>query len=884
VDVTGKDEATLTATYNLKGAKDAPQRSRPARVGRYLLGEALGSGAMGVVYRAHDPDLDRAVAIKVVRTGHASNGTRLLREAQAMARLRHPNVVPIFDVGLAAGAVFVAMPILEGGTLGRWLRGDAPTFNEILDQFVAAGRGLAAAHAAGLIHRDFKPENVLLGAAGETQVSDFGLACLVPDETEPSTRTSTLTSGTLTETGDILGTPAYMAPEQLRGLPSDARADQFSFCVALWEGLYGERPFTSAPNGIADLILSRLEAITAGPAPPAPRRARPAWIVPVLARGLAFEPDQRWPSMDALLDEIAARRAPRRWPRWIAIGAVPTAIILSAAVSSRSSPPPPSFSEVQLTQREDLATAAISPNGKQLAIVAGDSLVLRGIAPDAEDRVLVEHGISDDSISWSPDGKHLLVVTIPEIVDVIQSELIDIDHGARFKVPANGFATFLSDREIAVTSYRQRSIQIFSLDPFMTRVGACDVPGDYAFIDSLTGMPDGKMIVESSKAEAHALTILGRGCGVHKTFSRESLSGVALSDEGTVVTMIHGHGFDEILELSLDGDVQSRRRINGEHVRVIGRRHGADYVLAQARQTHLDLIHAMTPPARQFSVHGSASFSIAPNDGLLAWIEFEDRSRPRGPLRLSTLQDLAQHGHPLLDNVMSVSWSPDGQSLAALVDDDAGNAVVIVNRTGRTTPRRSLQHFDLTAPPVWLEDGRIAVWTDDHTTYRWLDLETGAQGDLTDRDRGSVWSLTRSPRDGTLAMWRVGKPGAIDAHTEHLWLKLPGRDATPLHVDDARRFGLLPSWSRDGELLVRALETGRVSRVDLATGALTPIAKLPAMLQNSSQNDQHLLPLPDGDLLAVETEPGLNVSIVGPVDESSQLAFGPIVPPGRDAR
>jgi len=873
----------LTASYKMKGAsrtkdasrtQDASTRPRRVCVGRYELGDAVGTGGMGVVYRAHDPDLDRALAIKVVHAGDASSGARLLREARAMAQLRHPNVVPIFDVGPAQGAVFVAMPLLEGGTLRDWLHSGARTFGEILDRFVAAGRGLAAAHAAGLVHRDFKPENVLLGRGGETQVSDFGIVCLAGDEVAPSTSASTLASDTLTKTGDILGTPAYMAPEQLHGRPSDARADQFSFCVALWEGIYGERPFAVQHTGPADPIRTRLDAIAAGPVLPAPRRDRPTWIAPVLARGLEADPDRRWPTMAALLDAIAARRTPRRWPWRLAVGAGFTAITLSLALSSRASPPSPSFSEVQLTHRGDLASAAISPDGTKLAIVAGDSLVLRGIAPDAEDRVLVEHGIAENSISWSPDGKRLLVATISEVVNVLQTELVDVDDGPQYKFPPGEFSSFLSTGEIAVTSYRQRTVRIFPLGVHTVPVTTCDVRGDYTFIWGVTGMPDGTMIVETTKAEAHALTILGRDCRVRATFSAKPISGVALSDEGTVVTMVHGNGFDEILELSLDGAELSRRRINGKHEQVIGRRHGADYVLAQALETHLDRVHPMTPSVRQFSVNAPASFSIAPNDGTLAWIEIDDRSRPRGPLRLSTLETLARRGHPLLDNAVSVSWSPDGQLLAALVDDGARNQIVIVDRTGRMTSQLPLEHFDLTAQPVWLDARHIAAQTDDHTTYGWFDLETRAQGEVLDRAHGSIWWLTRSPRDGTLAMWRTGKPNTIDPPTDYLWLMSPGREAAPLHVEGATRSYLLPSWSPSGELLVRALETGVVSRVDITTGKLTPIAQLPAGLQWSSRNDEHLLTLPGGDLLAVETEPGLNVSVVRSVDDLPPRSSG----------
>ncbi|HEX7840813.1 MAG TPA: serine/threonine-protein kinase, partial [Kofleriaceae bacterium] len=272
-------DATRTASYEIEAGTT---RSMPARVGRYEICEVLGAGAMGVVYRAHDPELDRSVAIKLVRGNSASpsSGLRLLREAQAMARLRHPNVLPIFDVGPADSAVFVAMPLLEGGTLRSWMDDRSRSFDAILDRFVAAGRGLAAAHAAGLVHRDFKPDNVLLGAGGEVHVADFGLARLVDDDLTPNPGPAS--SGGGTQAGAVLGTPAYMAPEQLRGLASDARADQFSFCVSLWEGLYGKRPFPGPRPGTEHPLGARLAAIAVGPTPPV-QHDRPAWIAPLLA-------------------------------------------------------------------------------------------------------------------------------------------------------------------------------------------------------------------------------------------------------------------------------------------------------------------------------------------------------------------------------------------------------------------------------------------------------------------------------------------------------------------------------------------------------------------------------------------------------------------------
>jgi serine/threonine protein kinase len=226
--------------------------ARGTQVGRYVLLDAVGSGGMGVVYAAYDPELDRKVAIKLLRFDRLGSEAgerdrlRLQREAQAIARLSHPNVVHVYDVGTFGDQVFVAMEFVAGRTLRQWAEEEPRPWREVVDRFALAGRGLAAAHAAGLIHRDFKPDNVLLGDDGRVRVVDFGLARPAGQQPAPEGE-RTPSGGTLahplTEWGVVVGTPAYMAPEQLRGEASDERSDQLSFCVSLYETLYGERPF-----------------------------------------------------------------------------------------------------------------------------------------------------------------------------------------------------------------------------------------------------------------------------------------------------------------------------------------------------------------------------------------------------------------------------------------------------------------------------------------------------------------------------------------------------------------------------------------------------------------------------------------------------------------
>ena len=301
---------------------------RGDKLGRFLIVDELGVGAMGVVVSAYDPDLDRKVAIKVLRSGvdegeSATQGQqRLVREAQAMAKLSHPNVVTVFEVGTLSDRVFVAMEYVEGHTLSAWLGEKPRSWQRIVEVFAQAGKGLAAAHAAGLVHRDFKPDNVLLRSNGIPCVADFGLASAagrpVPfDESTPE-RLDALADKmplnmTLTRTGQLLGTPAYMSPEQFEGHRVDARADQFSFCVALYEALFGISPYEGKTLSL--LLASTLEGRIN---PPPPNTNVPRWVTEALTRGLRPDPDARHPSMESLIAALTKDPARGRRKRLLA--------------------------------------------------------------------------------------------------------------------------------------------------------------------------------------------------------------------------------------------------------------------------------------------------------------------------------------------------------------------------------------------------------------------------------------------------------------------------------------------------------------------------------------------------------------------------------------
>lgn len=275
----------------------------PAQIGRYRVLGTLGQGGVGVVYEGVDESLGRSVALKVLLDRAPDHTARFRREARAMSRLSHPNVAAVYEVQLADDAHYIAMELVRGQTLRQWLAAAPRDCAEIIDVIQQAGAGLAAAHAAGLVHRDVKPDNVLVGDDGRVRLVDFGLAkhrSQIDDSPalDPQVLARELADAGITRTGALMGTPSYMAPEAFYG-DADAHSDQFALCVMLYEALYGQRPFEG------ETAEQLLDATQNGRLRSWPQRADvPGALTRVLRRGLEAQGDRRYRSMPALLDAI----------------------------------------------------------------------------------------------------------------------------------------------------------------------------------------------------------------------------------------------------------------------------------------------------------------------------------------------------------------------------------------------------------------------------------------------------------------------------------------------------------------------------------------------------------------------------------------------------
>ena len=337
----GTSDTLLGATPAIDVSPSRPGSQKPrsiaagTHIGRYQVNGLLGIGGMGAVYAAFDPQLNRRVALKVLHySGHDAT-QRIQREAQALAKLSHPNVVAVYDSGSSAHGFFIVMQYVEGTTLDVWLKQRPINVQEIVGLYAAAGTGLAAAHAAGLVHRDFKAQNVLVDSAGHVAVTDFGVArsdtnagdvpprhasgprpsddkAMVPTHYHSASPADSQQQ--LTQVGALVGTPIYMAPEQHQALQATALSDQFAFCVSMWESLFHQHPMVPAGLDLSSPFAAGV-AILDGTIiePPANHRV-PASLVRLLRRGLSLDPAQRWPSMQALLAELVPPVRRSHWP------------------------------------------------------------------------------------------------------------------------------------------------------------------------------------------------------------------------------------------------------------------------------------------------------------------------------------------------------------------------------------------------------------------------------------------------------------------------------------------------------------------------------------------------------------------------------------------
>jgi serine/threonine protein kinase len=347
---------------SLESETNSPSRSPgfPTRVARYELLEVIGTGASGVVYRAFDPNLKRQVALKLLRPDAqlptSATHQRMLREAQAMAQLSHPNVVAVFDVGIHERSVYIVMELVNGHTLLEWLKLEARSSTEILRVFRDAGLGLNAAHEKGLVHRDFKPANVLVDSEGKAKVTDFGLAREKTTSLELAPTAGVL-SDAVTQTRGLVGTPAYMAPELFEGARANSASDQYAFCVALYTALAGRHPFHAGEGVSLSELIVRVRSGIITPLPPDKRI--PTRILRALQRGLALTPAARFDNMRGLLTAFEAPRATRKL---VALGiAAASLLVVLVVIALRTNPnstEAPSLAATALSSRTFTAPAA----------------------------------------------------------------------------------------------------------------------------------------------------------------------------------------------------------------------------------------------------------------------------------------------------------------------------------------------------------------------------------------------------------------------------------------------------------------------------------------------------------------------------------------------
>ncbi len=708
--------------------------SAPVRIGRYRVVERLGSGAMGVVYSAVDERLGRKLAIKLLHesfNGDPTGRARLLREAQAMARLRHENVVLVYDVGTHGDGdeqVFIAMELVEGRTLERW-QNEAPRgHEETLARYLQAGRALAAAHRAGVLHRDFKPENVLVDAAGRVRVLDFGLARALagPAEGDPADSLSE----PLTRTGSILGTPAYMAPEQLRGEPTDARADQFSFCVALYEALHGERPFGNVPRFAAVEVTH------------VPKDSRiPGHLRRALLRGLADAKEDRHADMDALL---AALRPPAASRRGLLAGllVIGGAGLGAWAAVSLSTNPGLDFAALHGSIEQDLW---VHQAHTRLEAASQDASQVRDSRRAARFHPLLAH---------DPTAAALLLQELPADAEGLAAMRRQVlaQPLTRFIVPATGVRALGFDPAgLLWISAGEGEARSFDRDGRPGKAAAA--PAISPAAADTWPSPDGRSVL---RRDPHGRLFLGR------TWLREhegDIGAVVWSPDGERVAVA---GEPQIHVWDRRGAL--RRRFAGHEgaVRVLAWSPSGHHLLTGGDDGQLRVLRVTGPDPETRLLRGHTAAITA-----VAWDRGGDHlasASADGSVRMWSLVPASRVrlDHPAA--VQALAWQPAGDLLASAADDGK----IRLHHLAGDRPAKVLAHGRSVLSIAWSPDGTrlaSAAGGDGHVRV-WSDAGEPTQSLPTEGRRGDeplavAWTpegdLLAACNDDRVLLWSRGE-------------------------------------------------------------------------------------------------------------------------------
>jgi Tol biopolymer transport system component/predicted Ser/Thr protein kinase len=840
VTLASDDEPELTVPGG-ESVRSSVTRPLPERreLGHYLLLEELGRGGMGVVYAARDRRLGRKVAIKMLRSeGDAKLQRRLIREAKAMAKLAHPNVVTVHEIGEHEGVAFIVMEYVEGQTLRQWLAAEPRSVTEILAAFMLAGRGLAAIHEAGLIHRDFKPDNLMIRVTGQVLVMDLGIA---RDGSNALALATASPDGLddapvdLTRDGTLMGSPAYMAAEQFSGVEVTAKTDQFSFCVSLWEALYGERPFAG------ETMVALIDAVSAGRTRAAKRSDVPVALRSVLERGLQVQPQARFESMTALLAALERASGSRTRTRVrLAWGAAVAVALASVFVGVREA--------LDRAPSAANATAAEATSGEPTPRAEPDPTGLTG--PTEGHRQISSSGTASKP-ALSPDGNHVVFLDnggfvhvdlrsgetkplAPKVSDVLGTHLandgslmfnarllgeVGLQHmpsldAAPVRIPAalEIFCRF-TDRDL-IASFELDDKHVKLTNASGSLLAELPVEGEYEWLRDIACDPRNNRVAVLHLLGATSTIKLIDLDGMSPRVLFESsvgLSSLVFDETGETLYYLaarDGQTNLEAIGIAVNDKLPVTRVVVANlDATAFARADSGRVAYARTRTVHRDIWRigatASSLEHAERIVETDAEellFAVSPDQTQLAYVESR---RNLGRLMIRSLTDGTVREVTRGDRLRYMAWSPDGQTIAFLALYRGQTHVWTVPAAGGM-PKVFKRALASDEPPLaWAPGERILYEPPSNRNFTLLDPITEDERPLLGEEVGWPFFPAVSPDgDSVAVLWSRDPVGLWTIDIEH---------GTPRLLATGEYYPI--TWSADGRFIYA--ETPDNSKVKL---------------------------------------------------------------------